>query len=192
MEPAILIDFGTLKSFSLCFIPGTLKFGRPELYMDNLLIPNVSECKYLGTIICQKNCDLDIKRQMRKFYANVNMLLRRFRRCSTPVKCYLFKTYCSNLYCGPLWYNSTVTAMKKNKIAYNNSIRRLFCLPKHNSASEMCVCLNMSFGELLRKYLYSFRLRLSGSLNSIINNIYMSIVPLYSNIWARWHTILTV
>ena len=161
--------------------------------MDNLLIPNVSECKYLGTIICQKNCDLDIKRQMRKFYANVNMLLRGFSKCSTPVKCYLFKTYCSNLYCAPLRYNSTVTAMKNIKIAFNHSIGRLFCLRKHNSASEMCVCLNiMSFSELLRNYLYSFRLRLSSSLNSIINNIYMSIVPLYSNIWAWWHTILTV
>ena len=131
--------------------------------MDNLLIPNVSECKYLGSIICQKNCDMDIKRQMRKFYANVNMLLRRFSKCSSPVKCYLFKTYCSNLYCAPLWYSSTVTAMKKLKIACNNSIRRLFRLPKHhNSASEMCVhvCLNiMSFGELLRKYIYSFHLR---------------------------------
>ena len=64
--------YNAKQSFSLCFIPGTLKFGRPELYIDNLLIPNVSECKYLGTIICQKNCDLDIKRQMRKFDANVN------------------------------------------------------------------------------------------------------------------------
>ena len=31
------------KSFSLCLIPGTLKFCRPEQYMDYLLIPNVSE-----------------------------------------------------------------------------------------------------------------------------------------------------
>ena len=111
---------------------------------------------------------------MRQFYANVNMLLRRFSKCSTPVKCYLFKTYCSKLYCASLWYNYTMTAMKKLKIAYNNSIRRLFCLPKHNSASEMCVCLNiMSFGELLRKYIYNFRLRLSSSLNSVIDNIYV-------------------
>ena len=77
------------QSFSLCFIPGTLKFDTPALYIDNLLIPNVSDCKYLGTIICQKNCDLDIKRQMRKLYANVNMLLGRFSKCSTHVKCYL-------------------------------------------------------------------------------------------------------
>ena len=70
------------------------------------------------------------------------MLLRRFCKCSIPVKCYLFKTYCSNLNCAPLWYNFILTAMKKIKIAYNNSIRRLFFLPKHNSASEMCVNLN--------------------------------------------------
>ena len=99
------LTYNAKRSFSLCFIPGTLKYGRPALYMDDLLIPNFSECKYLGTIICQKNCDLDIKRQMRKFYANANMLLRRFSKCSTPVKCYLFKSYCSNLYCASLWYN---------------------------------------------------------------------------------------
>ena len=66
------------------------------------------------------------------------MLLRRFSKCFIPVKCYVFKTYCSNLNCAPLWYNFTLTAMKKIKIACNNSIR-LFFLPKHNSASEMCV-----------------------------------------------------
>ena len=76
----------TCKSFSLCFIPGTLKFGRPELYMDNRLIPNVSECNYLGTIMCQKNCDLDIKRQMRNIYANVNMLLRQFSTIICTIK----------------------------------------------------------------------------------------------------------
>ena len=32
--------------------------------MDNLRIINASECKYLGKIICQKNCDLDTKKQM--------------------------------------------------------------------------------------------------------------------------------
>ena len=45
---------------------------------------------------------------------------------------------------------ATVNSMKKLKIAFNNSIRRLYCPPKHNSASEMCVCLSiMSFCELL-------------------------------------------
>ena len=126
------------------------------------------------------------------------MLLRRFSKCSTPVKCYLFKTYYIVLAyivlpCG-ITLQLLVTAMeKKIKIAYNNSIRWLFCIPKHNFSSKMCLCLNsMSFGELFRKYIYSFRLRLSCSLNSGIDNIYMSIVHLYSNIWAWWHTIITL
>ena len=34
---------------------------------------------------------------------------------ATPVKCYLFKIYCSNLYYATLWYNFTVTSMKKIK-----------------------------------------------------------------------------
>ena len=37
----------------------------------------------------------------------------------------------------------------------------------------MCLCLIiMSFGELLKKCIYSFRLRLSSSLKSVIDNIY--------------------
>ena len=49
----------------------------------------------------------------------------------------------------------------------------------------------MSFGELLRKYVYSFRARLGASLNCVIDNIYSFNVPLQSDkVW--WHPILTV
>ena len=148
------LTYNAKKSFSPCFISRTVKISRPQQYLDTLVIPHVSECKCLGIIVCQKNCDRDLKRRMKKNYANANMLLRRFSKCSIPVKCSLFKTYCSNLYCAPLWYTSnfTLIAMNKIKIAYTNSIKRLFFLPKHNSASEMCVNLNiMSFGELLKQ-----------------------------------------
>ena len=40
---------------------------------------------YLGKTISAKNSDLDIKRQMRKMYANVNLLLRKFSKCSVGV-----------------------------------------------------------------------------------------------------------
>ena len=36
-----------------------------------------------------------LKRQTRKFYANDKMLLGRFSKCSTPMNCYLPKTYSS-------------------------------------------------------------------------------------------------
>ena len=103
----------------------------------------------------KKNSDLDLKRQMRKIYANANLLLRKFSKCSVDVKCYLFKTFCSNLYCSPMWFDCTKTALKKLKVAYNNSLRRFMILPwrnnNNNSASEMFANLGIpSFDELPR------------------------------------------
>ena len=88
------------------------------------------------------------------------MLLKKFVKCSLDVKCYLFKKYCCKN-CAPFWYDSTKTALKNLKVAYNNSLRKLLGLPSHNSASSIFVNLNIpSFGELLRKYVYNFRNRL--------------------------------
>ena len=96
--------------------------------------PIVENRKYLGITISTKNSDLDLKRQMRKIYANANLLLRKFSCCSAFVKCYLFKTYCSTLYCAPMWFDCTTTALKKLKVPYNNSLRRFMRLPWRNSA----------------------------------------------------------
>ena len=117
-------------------------------------------------MISIKNCDIDMKRQMRKFSANINILSRKFSKCSPDVKCTLFKSFCSNMYCSTMWYNCTVTAMRRLRIAYNNSLRRLWGIPKPNSASGMFVQLNIkSFGELLSSYIHSFMNRLQSSNN---------------------------
>ena len=139
------------KSFTLCFKSKAIKIKQPSFFLNELEIPMVEHCRYLGITISTKNSDLDIKRQMRKIHVNANLLLRKFSRCSVEVKCYLFKTYCSNLYCAPMWFDCTKTALKKLKVAYNNSLRRFMGLPWRNSASEMFVNLNIrSFDELLR------------------------------------------
>ena len=79
----------------------------------------------------EHNSDNDLKRQMRTFYTNANMLLiRKFSKCSVNVKCYLFKTYCSTIYCSALWFNSTKTALTKLKIAYNKETQRASCHPE--------------------------------------------------------------
>ena len=122
---------------------------------------------------------------MRKLCSNVNILLRRFSKCSIDVKCSLFKMYCSNLYCSSFWFDYSKTALKKIKIAYNNSRRRLLSVPKHNSASEMFVNLNiLSFGELLGKFVYSFQSRVIISDNILLGCIFNCTAPLYSPIWA--------
>ena len=143
-------------------------------------IPAVHKCKYLGIIVSYANCDGDLKRQMRKYYSNANMLLRTFRYCSPDVKCCMFKSYCATMYCSSMWLDGT---MKKLKIAYNNGLRRLLNLPKYNSASEMFVNLNIpSFNELLRKFVFSFKTRIIEPDNSLVNGIVTSTIPLFSSI----------
>ena len=68
---------------------------------------------------------------------------------------------CATMYCSSMLFDSTVTSIKKLKIAYNNGLRRLLNLPKYNSASEMFVNLNIpSFSELLRKLVFRFKNRI--------------------------------
>ena len=95
------------------------------------------------------------------------------------------------MYCSSMWFDSTVTAMRKLRIAYNNGLRRILNLPKYNSASEMFVNLNIpSFDELLQKFVYSFKSRIQDSCNSLVNGIVKSSVPLFSKIWVWWSDIL--
>ena len=93
----------------------------------------------------------------------------------------------------PMWFDCTKTALKKLKVAYNNSLRRFMGLPWHNSASEMFVNLNIkSFGEMLRSFVYSFRSRIMISGNLMLIGIYHSPCIIYSNLWAWWRTLLFV
>ena len=76
------------KSYSLCFKPIAIKFERHScVYLGEMIIPKLTHCKYLGVIISDHNCDLDLKRQMRIFYTNANMLIRRSSKCSVDMKC---------------------------------------------------------------------------------------------------------
>ena len=60
----------------------------------------------------------------------------------------------------------SIALRQQLKIAYNNSLRRLLGLPKYNSASEMFVNFGiLSFGELLRKFVFSLKTRNSVSHN---------------------------
>ena len=72
-----------------------------------------------------------------------------------------------------MWFDCTKTALKKLKIAYNNSLRRFMRLPWRNSASEMFVYLNIySFDEMLRIFMFGFMSRVSVSNNLLTSSIY--------------------
>ena len=76
----------------------------PKFTLNGRSLRQVSEEKYLGCIMSDDfSDDLDLSRQMRAIYTRGNMLIKNFKSCSDDVKLQLFKTYCSNLYCGQLW-----------------------------------------------------------------------------------------
>ena len=69
--------------------------------------------------------------------------MRNFRYCSVDVKCMLFRSYCTHMYCCPLWFNSTSSSIKKLKASYNGVLRLLLLIIKPYSASEMFVTNNI-------------------------------------------------
>ena len=75
------------------------------------------------------------------------------------------------MYCSSMWFDSTVTSMKKLKIAYNNGLRRLLIFPKYNSASEMFVNLKKFFRHLLV---------------SCYENLYLVLRPELLNLTTPW------
>ena len=160
----------------------TLKVSAPSFYLDQIKILTVKQCIYFGITISTQNSDTDVKRQMRKLYAKVNLLLKKFSKCFVDVKCFLFKTYGSNLYCA---------ALKKLKIAYNNSLRRFMFLPWRNSATEMFANLGIhSFDEMLRIVVFSVCSRVTASHNQLIFELCTANCSVYSMLWTWWNLLL--
>ena len=115
-----------------------------------------------------KKTTIDVAKQTSKFYLQANLLLRNFRHCSDQVKCVLFQTYCTNLYCCQLWFNSTKSSLKKLSTSYKSVLRPLFGIYKPYSDSKMFVSRGIvTFAELLRKSIYSFAQRIEHSSNCI-------------------------
>ena len=73
------------------------------------------------------------------------MLLGNFRYCTNDVKCTLFKSFCANMYCCPLWFNSTLSTIKKLKTSYNSALRNLLLIKKPYSVSTMFVAHGILF-----------------------------------------------
>ena len=96
-------------------------------------------------------------------------MLCNFRHCSDQIKCVLFQTYYTNLYCCQLWLNSTKSSLKKLSTSYNSVLRRLLAICKPYSASKMFLSQGIpTFAELLRTSIYRFAQRIEHSSNRII------------------------
>ena len=168
--------------------------GCPVIYLGDSICEFVKEVKYLGVMIhSSMKTTIDVARQTRKFYLQANFLLRNFRHCSDQVKCVLFQTYCTNLYCCQLWFNSTKISLKKLSTSYNSVPRRLLGISKPYSASKMFVSRGIpTFAELLRTSVYRFAQRIEHSSNRIISATLLPLMHISSPIRKWWNCILCV
>ena len=94
------ISFNVKKSVCMFFKCTVNKHcDNSTVFLSRNQIDFVQEVKYLGVLLnySMKTFN-DVSRQTRKFYTQVNMLLRNFRYCSNEVKCSLFKSFCTKMY----------------------------------------------------------------------------------------------
>ena len=142
-----------------------------NVVLSGSIIDYVHKTKYLDVLLCSDiKTSIDVFRQTNKFYAHANTLLRNFRYCSDDVKCMRFRSFCTNMYCSPLWFNSTSSSIMKLKTSYNGALR-LLLLKKHYSDSTMFVAHGIPpFFELQRKCTDIFFQRITLSSNSIITD----------------------
>ena len=159
------LTFNAKKSMCMYFSTSMKKHcGCPLIYLVNstCICEFVKEVKYLGVMIhSSMKTTTDVARQTRKFCLQVNLLLRKFRHFSGQVKCILFQTHCTNLYCCQLKFNSTKSSLKKLSNSYTSVLRRLLGICKPHSASQMFVSRGIPvFAELLRTFIYRFEQRI--------------------------------
>ena len=189
------LTFNAKKSVCMFFRSSVNKqCGLADTFISGTMCEFANEVKYLGVMINSSlKTTIDVKRQTRNFYSRANLLIRNFRHCTDNVKCYLFQSYCTSMYCCQLWFNSTKGSIKKLRTRNNSALRRFLVISKPYSASQMFVSRGiLSFDELLRKSIYRFVERIDNSTNSIIHACLSSSVFLYSPIRKWWSSLLYV
>ena len=165
---------------------------NPVFYLDQHALVECVSYKYLGHYICcNRNDDLDISRQCRFIYAKGNALIRKFYKCSDDVKVTLFKAHCSSLYSAYLWSRYNQSSLRKLTVVYHGVLKKFLNYPRSTSNSLLFVFYGVpTFQELIRKYIHSFRDRISNSDNALIVELLNSSCTATSTLHRRWFALL--
>ena len=104
----------------------------------------VNEFCNLGHMINNKlSDDDDIKWEIRNLFVRINILIRRYGKCSVPVKLTLFRAFCMCLYDAGLWRHYSITVFNKLRSCYNKCIKIFFGYSRCYSVTEMLAELAM-------------------------------------------------
>ena len=119
-------------------VPCTLK----NFELDNVELAYVSPFKYLGHILCNTMCDdSDIKRDIRNLHVRVNVLARRYSKCSHRVAILLFKSFC--FYDIGLWEQYSATVYRSFNSCYHRCLKLYFKFRRRDSVTGMLLILGL-------------------------------------------------
>jgi hypothetical protein len=194
------LEFNSSKTELQCFTPKSMSAVKDDVYVNfnGAKVQHNCHVKYLGYTIASKvkygrvvlDDDIEIKLRIGELYMRANMIKCYFSRCSFDVKCKLFQTYLSSIYCCSTW-NCDIGKTHPVKVAHNNALRIVFNLPKRCSASEAFVQRRLgNINFILRTAVYSIKQRLSLTKNVLLKSTYE---PLFvgrhrcnlSNVWNK-------
>jgi hypothetical protein len=142
----------------------------PLVRLNGVSLDRVENFKYLGHIITTDLRDnTDMERERRALSRRVNMLARRFARCSVGVKITLFRAYCTSLYACALWASFSQRSLNALRVQFNNAFRAVLGLPRFCSASGMFTSARTDcFYATWRKRCASLVSRVRASPNTIL------------------------
>lgn len=145
----------------------------PLLNVGGSNLQFVTEFKYLGHIISNDfSDDKDIHRELRNMFFRVNILVRRFAKCSVAVKIALFRAYCLCLYDTALWKCYNVTSFSKLASCYNRCIKIFFGYKRRDSMTHILTLLGLpTFNTVISNGAAIFARCYNGCTNSIISHL---------------------
>ena len=187
------IIYNSKKTVCMCikpkFIKGTME---PPMVLANNTLHYVSSHNYLGvTISADSKDNVEIKKQCRNLYARGNSLIKNFKHCSEKVKCHLFRSYCTSIYCAPLWNVYTAESFRRMQVAYNRIFRILLGLENRLSVSHAFIQRGLDpFIVIIRKSISNLKLRLIASSNNLVTNIVNSLHFVFCALLKKWDNIM--
>ena len=146
----------------MCVKPSVMKdLYVSTFHLGHLNVKAVEKETYLGYIINADMSDDDhVSKEIRNIYARGNMLIGNFKHCTTGVKITLLKTYCSSLYCCPMWTKCHKSTNGKVNVAFNK-VKVFMNVPSFFSPSWLfLICDVLNFPPLRRKLVLSFMKRI--------------------------------
>lgn len=165
------LNYNVKKTELMVFEAGSKRVRYvPPVRLYGCPLNRTERFKYLGHIVTSGLCDdADIERERRALSVRANMIARRFKRCSLPVKVTLFRAFCTSFYTCSLWAKYTLKAYRALRVQYNNAFRVLMGLGRRCSASGMFAQARVDcFYSTMRKRAASLVSRVRASPNSIL------------------------